>query len=363
MRLLFLPHCRLSRELGGSKIQLALADHLRPLGWDVESRFPFDSADPSQRAELRRFDVVDWDPCHALQRRWLPSSSLSLCRFALLALHFEAGLPWPRPAIRRFDPLLDPLRRLRGRLTPRGFERQAVGQARRALALADAIAVMNTADRQCLLSNDVDDARIVVVPSGLSEREHGELACIPAPDCSEPVLAFLGTFDYRKGCLDLAWLLPRLAQRFPSLRLRLIGTNGLIQGEAAVRSFFPSWLQSRLQVVPTFPSDRLLDQLRGVSLGVFPSYLEGFGIAVIEQLAAGIPVIAYDAPGPGDILPSDWLVPRGDRTALLERLAALLESQTVDRGRARSIATPYRWDAIARCWDGHYRRLLAARRA
>lgn len=361
LRLLFLTQCRLSRELGGSKIQLALADRLRLLGWQVDCRFPFDPGQSEQRRDLASYDVVDWDPCHALQRSWLPATNLSICRFALLALHFEAGVPWPLPVRRRLDPLLDPLRRLRGRPSPRRVERLAVLQARQALPLADAVAVMNTGDRSCLQRSGLVQTPILVEPSGLSEDEARLLSQLPGGNPSQPCLSFVGSFDPRKGCLDLAWLAPRLGRRFPALRFRLIGTNGLYQGEEAVRRWFPTWLQPRLEVIPSFASSALAEQLAGVSLGVFPSYLEGFGIAVIEQLAAGIPVLAYAAPGPADILPADWLVPRGDRRALLERLSALL-SDPAASARARAIAAPYRWRAIAARWDGHYRRLLAGRR-
>lgn len=364
--LLYLTQCRLSRELGGSKIQLALADHLQMLGWQVDCRFPDHTSDPLQRSDLSHYDVVDWDPRYAIARDWLPATSLSICRFALLALHFADGVPWPQPRRRRLDPLLDPLRRLRGRTTPRAFEQQGVAQARRALPLADAIAVMNTGDRERLVQEGIADQRIVVEPSGLADSEVEQLHSLSRASASAPILGFVGTFDYRKGCRDLAWLAPRLARRVPALRFRLIGTSGLLQGEADVRVFFPAWLQPRLEVVPNFPSGQLADHLSGVTLGVFPSYLEGFGIAVIEQLAAGIPVVAYNSPGPADILPADWLVPRGNRQVLLERLSALLGTQQhgnrADAERARRIAAPYRWAQIAARWDGHYRRLLAARR-
>jgi glycosyltransferase involved in cell wall biosynthesis len=366
LRLLYLTQCRLSRELGGSKPQLALADHIASLGWHVDCRASLDPADGDQRVLLAGYDVVDWDPSHAILRARLPTHSLSVCRFPLLALHFAEGSPWPLPLRRRFDPILDPLRRWRGRLTPRAFEHQAVSQARAALACTDAVAVQNSGDDACLQQLGVDPASIIVEPSGLTEAEFQQLGHLPAGEDGRPILSFVGTFDYRKGCLDLAWLTPRLARRFPSLQFRFIGTNGLIQGERSVRAFFPHWLQSRLQVVPSFPSGSLPQQLNGVTLGVFPSYLEGFGIAVIEQLAAGIPVVAYNSPGPADILPADWLVPRGNRQALLERLSALLGTQQhgdrADAERARRIAAPYRWARIAARWDGHYRRLLAARR-
>lgn len=366
LRLLFLPQCRLSHELGGSKIQLALAEHLRRLGWQVDCRFPFDPADPLQRAQLAHYDVVDWDPRHALDRRWLPPTSLSICRFALLAIHFQSSLPWPLPWQRRLDPLIDPFRKVCGRTSPTGAERHAVEQALLATKRADVIAVMNTGDRACLEPIVSGSIPIVVEPCGLSHLEHQALQQIRPSSSASPVLAFLGSFDPRKGCLDLVWIARRLVRRFPGLEVRLIGTNGLLQGEAAVRRCFPVWLQPHLRVVPTFSSSRLSEQLQGVSLGVFPSYLEGFGIAVIEQLAAGVPVMAYAAPGPADILPAEWLAPRGDRHTLIDRLSVYLADPAAllaASERARLIAAPYRWDAIAGRWDIHYRSLLAQRRA
>ena len=59
------------------------------------------------------------------------------------------------------------------------------------------------------------------------------------------------------------------------------------------------------------------------TVGAFPSYVEGFGLAVLEQLAAGLPTVAYNLPGPRDILKStlpDLLVPCGDA----EKFAATL---------------------------------------
>jgi glycosyltransferase involved in cell wall biosynthesis len=364
LRLLYLPQCRPSPELGGSKVQLALADQLSELGWNVDILFPFDSTNPQHREQLSLADVVDWDPHHQLLRSWLPLTSLSICRFPLLPLHWSAGVPWPRFHPPVVDLMLSQLRQLLGRPTERQVERQALAHAQQALRMADAIAVQNSADRRRLLDEGCESRRIVVEPCGISASTAHSLESVTAPDSSEPVLSFVGSFDTRKGCLDLIWLSQALVRRFPLLRLRLIGTNGMHQGESAVRRCFPGWLQSRLTIIPTFPSARLADYLDGVTLGVFPSYLEGFGIAVIEQLAAAIPVMAYAAPGPVDILPAEWLAPRGDRDVLLQRVSFHLAYPCVlaaARVRARVIAAPYRWGDIASRWDHHYHRLLAQR--
>lgn len=66
---------------------------------------------------------------------------------------------------------------------------------------------------------------------------------------------------------------------------------------------------------------------------MFPSFAEGFGLAIVEQLALGIPVVAFDIPGPSDILKpieNSLIVPVGDINAMIERLNSLLSLSEED---------------------------------
>src|SRR5207253_4266485 len=62
------------------------------------------------------------------------------------------------------------------------------------------------------------------------------------------------------------------------------------------------------------------------AVGLFPSYIEGFGLSVLEQLACGIPTICYDVPGPRHIFDGNaqFLVPAGNSKALAERALEIL---------------------------------------
>src|SRR5690606_32306308 len=97
-------------------------------------------------------------------------------------------------------------------------------------------------------------------------------------------------------------------------------------------------------------------------VGAFPSYHEGFMLAVLELLAAALPVVAYDAHGASDALPPERLVPRGDADALADALAALLsdpDGLAEARRAARASALTYRWPAVAEQTEAFYE---AARR-
>jgi glycosyltransferase involved in cell wall biosynthesis len=104
--------------------------------------------------------------------------------------------------------------------------------------------------------------------------------------------------------------------------------------------------------------------LRDADLFVLPSYSENFGIAVVEALAAGTPVVVSDqvalhgeiaAGGVGGVVPLD-----------VERLAAEIERWLGDKAlresaRARSRALVWQkfdWNQIARRWKSHYARLM-----
>jgi glycosyltransferase involved in cell wall biosynthesis len=120
-----------------------------------------------------------------------------------------------------------------------------------------------------------------------------------------------------------------------------------------------------IEIVPQFDPDQLPRLLSDCMVGAFPSYVEGFGMAVVEQLAAGLPTVAYDTPGPRDILRgdlSDLLIPAGDTARFAEVLSDLLadSSEGYRQLSERSVAAArrYSWPEIARDTVAEYQKHL-----
>src|SRR5438067_9436518 len=83
------------------------------------------------------------------------------------------------------------------------------------------------------------------------------------------------------------------------------------------------------------PHEQLPQALNAADALVLPSVAEAFGLALVEAMACGLPVIACNAHGPAEIVrdgTSGWLIPPDDEQALA---TALIEAATDARERHR----------------------------
>jgi glycosyltransferase involved in cell wall biosynthesis len=190
----------------------------------------------------------------------------------------------------------------------------------------DLINVANRFDEVELVRRGFPTGKIAVLPYGLHQKRRSQLLGKAQGSLAEPVVVFIGTFDSRKGGGDMPAIFRELTKRVPKIRFLLLGTKGLLQTEQEVLSCFPGGLRSRIQVVPTYKTEDLPILLKDCVLGVFPSYVEGFGFGVLEMMTAGLPVFAYRSPGPPEMLPEKYLVEPGQTAEMASRMAALLGS-------------------------------------
>jgi glycosyltransferase involved in cell wall biosynthesis len=76
---------------------------------------------------------------------------------------------------------------------------------------------------------------------------------------------------------------------------------------------------------------------------VFPSLTDTFGLVLLEALASGVPVAAYPAPGPLDVITDQRAGVLSD-----DLRAAALSALELDAGAARAHALRYSWENSAR---------------
>jgi glycosyltransferase involved in cell wall biosynthesis len=205
--------------------------------------------------------------------------------------------------------------------------------ARRAPRLAHA--VLRRARVVICPSNALaDDARrlgareIAVIPSGV------DLPAEVGAEANPPEVLYAGRLSPEKGVLELV-----KAAR---------GLNLVVAGDGPLRPQVP-------QALGFVPADELALLYARAAVVACPSHREGFGVACLEAMAHGRPVVASAVGGLLDLVVDGETgihVPPGDAPALRAALERLLADPGLRRrmggaGRQRA-AERFSWDAVTR---------------
>ncbi|MFL5732750.1 MAG: glycosyltransferase family 4 protein [Chloroflexia bacterium] len=201
----------------------------------------------------------------------------------------------------------------------------------------------------------------VVVP-GVREESIAEG---PAPGVGKepPEAIFTGRLDTtgEKRVEKLIEWWPRVVETVPEARLTLVGGGSAL--EALRREVGRRGLARSISLPGPVSRGEVMERLRRASLFVFPSSFETFGVAPLEALAAGLPVVASDIPALRESLAeAALLLPVEDDGLWISTLRRLLSDQRervelATRGPAR--ARQLTWGRQSAAYEAH---LLAASR-
>ena len=127
---------------------------------------------------------------------------------------------------------------------------------------------------------------------------------------------YSGSFVERKGCDMLARAFARVAADFPQARLVLVGSGSL---EGSMRETLAPF-KDRVEWCGFQPWDDLPRFYAQGDIFCFPSRYDGWGLALVEALAAGMPSIATDQTGAAiDLIApghNGWMVKAGHEQSL-----------------------------------------------
>ncbi len=188
------------------------------------------------------------------------------------------------------------------------------------LFFADIVHCLNNAEFDYLVKLGIPAEKLKIVPNGIKD-EYSKQDKVENVEVSE--ISFIGSWTLRKGIIHLPPLVQQLEGRFS--RLNLLGTGA--SSEVVLKDFKEN---TEINVVNNFNAENLSQYLNQTKVAIFPSYAEGFGLAVVEFLALGIPVVAFDIPGPSDILKplqSDLLIELGNEQKFIKRVEQILRME------------------------------------
>lgn len=367
-------------RVGGAERQLAaLAPFLQGLGIHLE-------VFTRRYAGLEPFEQVSGVPVHRLP---IPGPKpLASLVFTLTAL----------PALRRFGPhvihaheLMSPattalaarrllrvpvvVKVLRGgslgdlaRIRQKPFARCRI----RALAReVDAFVAISREIEAELAGIGVPPARVAFIPNGVDPARFTPLPTAARPAARRalgieggPVAIFTGRLAPEKRVADLVQIWPAVRAAHPDARLLILGSG---EEESHLRE---------LMMGTSFGEGvRLLGQvedvgpyLRTADLFVLPSVAEGLSNALLEAMAAGLPVVASAVGGAVDLIEpreDGWLIPPGDVDALREAVLAVFRNPEKARAMGslarERVGREYSLPATARRLYQLYSRLAVVR--
>jgi glycosyltransferase involved in cell wall biosynthesis len=216
---------------------------------------------------------------------------------------------------------------------------------KRACAGSAAVTCMNREEQRFLVESGWARSEAVHLIPGVVDASFFVDRAIPVRATG---LLFLGQWLRAKGTLELTRAFEALAVRHPDLSLTCLGTR---VPEAEVLGDFSAELRSRVRVVPAAGRTAVVSELARADIFVFPSHYEGFGLALLEAMAAALPIVCTSAGIAADTLVDGrdaLLVPRSDPGAIASAVEALLDdsSRRQELGRrASEIAGTYRVEA------------------
>lgn len=344
LRMLFVYGGWLRPELGAARGILDVAEALAATGHEVSTysfadvfedeslpRYPW--ADPRVtfarrardfiRSRAPDFDVIDANEgCLPYSKRELGFDGVLVASSCGLVGLYDDYLRYERERWPGRIPGMA-VTRAAARLRQRGTHRDAL----RSLRAADLVRVINPDEQHWVVNvAQVPARRVSFVPLGLNDQRRTELefgAGSPASRLGCREVLFIGTWTLRKGRADIPAIVEAVARRVPEARFHFVGTyeDEAVRAELARHA-------GRVRVTPTFPSSALPELFSTASVVIAPSYAEGFHLGVLEALAAGVPAIAYDIPGPRFMLSRidrhRLLVRRGDAADFGGRVAEVL---------------------------------------
>lgn len=205
---------------------------------------------------------------------------------------------------------------------------EQLGPSDRALLDEAALVVTNsihTARRAAAVNPNLPP--ISVCPLGFSSSDRPRLE--PEPNQRPTVLtvARMAASERYKGHDQLIEALPAILKRVPDARLMFVGTGDDV--DRLKRKAAEHGLADRVVFTGYLPQDALDRAYANATVFAMPSLGEGFGLAYLEAMAAGLPCVGTVHDAASEIIVdgvTGYLVEQHDLDGIADRIATLLQN-------------------------------------
>jgi glycosyltransferase involved in cell wall biosynthesis len=193
----------------------------------------------------------------------------------------------------------------------------------------------------------VPDDRIRVAPLGVEDR----FFAIAKERAPEPFILCASTLHPHKNLNRMIRAFDLFRRRHPEYRLVITGVRGF-ETHAIERLVAELGCGDSVEVTGWIERERIFDLFRRAAAVVYPSTFEGFGLPVVEAMAAGVPLACSDIEPLRSMAGEAALRFPPDETeaidAAMERLVSEPDTFAALTATGRERASHFTWESCAR---------------
>ncbi|MFH2021706.1 MAG: glycosyltransferase family 4 protein [Patescibacteria group bacterium] len=215
---------------------------------------------------------------------------------------------------------------------------------------ADQVLVLNKSVQNDLIKLHFLKEKIQIIPAGI---DYDYFQKIPK---QKPSVGYQASFMARlkpsKGIFDLIPIWKEVIKEFPTARLAVIGGGGedkiIDQLKYMIKE---ANLEKNIKILGHLPNDLAFTIIKNSQIFIFPSHEEGFGIAIAEAMACGVPVVAWDLMVYKDIFRHHvQTAPENNILDFSKQIRKLMKQKLFriqHANRGREFIKRYSWQAVA----------------
>lgn len=213
---------------------------------------------------------------------------------------------------------------------------------------ADKIILMNNLVKNDLLLRNFDEEKMYVSANGINFDYFNSLEKAGLSYAG----VFLGRLDASKGVSDFIPIWKKVCEKIPEAKLAIIGGGEENFKRKLSRKIKESGMEKNIEMLGFLENDKVFPILKSSKIFLFPSYEEGWGIAIAEAMACGLPVVSWNLPVYKEIFEKHTIqVEENDLDVFSEEIIKLLEREDLRKKIAdegKEFIQKHSWDNVAK---------------
>lgn len=220
---------------------------------------------------------------------------------------------------------------------------------------ADVIICVSEHEKRLVESSGVKVKHFEVVPNGVDLNKYEGL-----PTKDQKMVLYVGRLSLHKGLDTLVKAASLVLKRIPEAKFVIAGRkSGSWKFEVG------GLAKASLVILGEVSEEEKISLMRKASVFCLPSRSEAFGIAVIEAMGAGCPVVVSDIPALTEIIEHEktgLVFPVDNEQLLADRIVAILSNKDFGQKLAESarnvVEEKYDWERIVDRLEEIYTRVV-----